>query len=161
MPEIPRSLIVFESEHWTLNHRIGCALPGYLILMARAQASDLSSLSKKALEGLGPLLAAAQQALREILKPDHLYVGRFGHTAGHSIHFHLIPVCGWLKEYFRADVRYDAVRRLGPRCDASETDGAEMTLYVWREFCESANPPKISGPPIDEVVKQLRALLAQ
>ena len=161
MTEIPRSLIVFESEHWTLNHRVDCALPGYLMLAARAPASDLSSLPQKALDELGPLLAAAQRALTAVLKPDHLYVGRFGHTSGYAIHFHLLPICGWVKERFVADERYDAVRRLDPRTDAGDTDGAEMTLYVWREFCESKNPPEASGPSIDTVVQQLRALLVQ
>jgi hypothetical protein len=66
-----------------------------------------------------------------------------------------------VKERFLADVRYDAVRRLGPRSDPNETDGAEMTLYVWREFCESKNPPEVAGPSIDDVVHHLRVLLGQ
>lgn len=160
MAEVPRRLIIFESEHWTLSHRIDCALPGYLMLGVRAPVSELSSLSQKALEDLGPLLAAAQRALTAILQPDHFYIGRFGHDRGYSIHFHLIPICGWVKERFRADARYDAVRRLGRRSDPEETDGAEMTLYVWREFCESANPPEVVGLSIEDVVTRLRELLA-
>jgi diadenosine tetraphosphate (Ap4A) HIT family hydrolase len=161
MVEVPRRLIIFQSEHWTLNHRIDCALPGYLMLGARAPVSELSSLSQKALEELGPLLAAAQRALTAILRPDHFYVGRYGHSHGYSIHFHLIPICGWAKERFRADIRYDAVRRLGARSDSNQTDGAEMTLYVWREFCESTNPPEVAGPRVEEVVERLRKLLAR
>jgi diadenosine tetraphosphate (Ap4A) HIT family hydrolase len=160
MAEVPRRLIIFESEYWTLNHRIDCALPGYLMLGARAPVSELASLPEKALEELGSRLAAAQRALTAILRPDHFYVGRFGHSAGYSIHFHLIPICGWVKERFRADARYDAVRRLGPRSDPEETDGAEMTLYVWREFCESENPPEVVGLSIEDVVTRLRQLLA-
>jgi hypothetical protein len=36
------------------------------------------------------------------------------------------------------------------------TDGAELTLYVWREFCESPDPPPISGPSVEDVVEMLR-----
>jgi diadenosine tetraphosphate (Ap4A) HIT family hydrolase len=153
-------LFVFESEHWSLGHRRDCALPGYLILSARVPMNDLSSLPPEALRELGQILATAQQALATVLNPDHFYIGRFGHDANHPIHFHLIPICGWLKERFFADPRYDAVRQLGSRFDATGTDGAEMTLYVWREFCERPDPPAVSGPQIDDVVKQLRSLIA-
>ncbi len=160
MGEVPRRLIIFQSEHWTLNHRIDCALPGYLMLGARASVSELALLPAKALAELGPVLAAAQRALTEILQPDHFYVGRFGHDRGYSIHFHLIPICRWVKERFLTDARYDAVRRLASCSDPGETDGAEMTLYVWREFCESANPPEVVGLSIEDVVTRLRELLA-
>jgi hypothetical protein len=40
-----------------------------------------------------------------------------------------------------------------------ETDGAELTLYVWREFCENPNPPPISGPPIRELVSPARLFM--
>jgi hypothetical protein len=41
-----------------------------------------------------------------------------------------------------------------------ETDGAELTLYVWREFCENPLPPPISGPPIHEVIACLKVLMS-
>jgi hypothetical protein len=44
--------------------------------------------------------------------------------------------------------------------DADEADGAELTLYVWREFCESPVPPPISGPSVHEVVERLKVLMA-
>lgn len=37
------------------------------------------------------------------------------------------------------------------------TDGAELTLFVWREFGESLTPPPIQGPGIEPVIEQLRA----
>jgi hypothetical protein len=43
--------------------------------------------------------------------------------------------------------------------DDDETDGAELTLYIWREFCESPTPPAIPRPSIDEVVERLKALM--
>ena len=134
-------------------------MPGYLILSARLSAQTLVGLPQKALEELGPLLASAQQAITEVLNPDHFYVGRFGHDTSHTIHFHLIPICGWLKERFVADRRYDAVRALGPRLDPTQTDGAELTLYVWREFCERQDPPAASSPQVGDVVRRLRLLM--
>jgi hypothetical protein len=41
-----------------------------------------------------------------------------------------------------------------------ETDGGELTLYVWREFCENPVPPRVFGPPIPDVIARLKALLS-
>ncbi|SCB28740.1 hypothetical protein GA0061100_106446 [Rhizobium hainanense] len=38
----------------------------------------------------------------------------------------------------------------------TETDGAELTLFVWREFCECLQPPPIEGPTVPEAIALLR-----
>jgi hypothetical protein len=43
--------------------------------------------------------------------------------------------------------------------DADETDGAELTLYVWREFCDSPAPPPISAPSVHEIIERLKVLM--
>jgi diadenosine tetraphosphate (Ap4A) HIT family hydrolase len=162
--EPPRHLVILQTEDWVLNHRVDSALPGYLILGARTPTNDLSRLRPEALAQLGMLLARTQRALAAILKPRHLYIGRYGQTGGHSIHFHIMPVCEWVRESFFSDPRYrvlDDFDRHPIGADVTdETDGAELTLYIWREFCENPIPPKISGPPIHEVVERLKVCLA-
>jgi diadenosine tetraphosphate (Ap4A) HIT family hydrolase len=158
----PKHLVILETEDWVLNHRVDSALPGYLMLGARAPTNDLTLLCPEALAQLGTPLANAQKALTTLLKPQHLYIGRYGHTAGYALHFHLIPIGGWVRQLFFNDPRYRVLRNLRLRSavfDADETDGAELTLYVWREFCESPAPPPISGPSVHEVVEQLKALM--
>ena len=160
--EPAKHLVILQTEGWVLSHRVDTALPGYLMLGARMPTNDLSRLCPEALAQLGTLLAGAQKALTAILNPEHFYIGRFGHTAGHALHFHLIPICGWLRQRFFTDPRYDMLKNLHSRAlhaEDDETDGAELTLYVWREFCESPNPPPIPGPSIDEVVERLKALM--
>jgi diadenosine tetraphosphate (Ap4A) HIT family hydrolase len=157
-----KHLVILQTEDWVLNHRVDSALPGYLVLGARMPTNDLSVLRPEALAQLGTLLANAQKALNTVLKPKHLYIGRYGHMAGHAIHFHLIPICGWVRQLFFDDPRYRVLRTLSRDSDALDadgTDGAELTLYVWREFCESPIPPPISGPSIHEVVERLKALM--
>jgi len=95
--EPPKHLVILQTEDWVLNHRVDTALQGYLMLGTRMPTNDLSLLRSEALVQLGTLLANAQKALTAILKPEHLYIGRFGHTAGHPLHFHLIPICGWVR----------------------------------------------------------------
>jgi diadenosine tetraphosphate (Ap4A) HIT family hydrolase len=160
--EPAKHLVILQTEDWVLNHRVDSALPGYLVLGARMPTNDLSLLRPEALTQLGTLLANAQRALNTLLKPQHLYIGRYGHTAGHAIHFHLIPICGWVRQLFFDDPRYRVLSTLSRHSralDADETDGAELTLYIWREFCESAAPPPISGPSVHEVVERLKVLM--
>jgi diadenosine tetraphosphate (Ap4A) HIT family hydrolase len=151
--------IILETEHWLVSHRADSALPGYLILGARQATDELHRLPESALAELGMLLAKLQQALQAVLDPEHLYVGRYGHTSGHAFHFHIIPICGWVKQRFFADPRYRALQGL-QHSPAGDTDGAELTLYVWREFCESPDPPPIPDPSVEEVVEMLRRFVA-
>jgi diadenosine tetraphosphate (Ap4A) HIT family hydrolase len=157
-----KHLVILQTEDWVLNHRVDSALPGYLVLGARMPTNDLSLLRPEALAQLGTLLANAQKALNALLRPEHLYIGRYGHTAGHALHFHLMPICRWVKQLFFDNPRYRALRAISRHSgalDAEETDGAELTLYVWREFCESPDPPPISGPSVHEVVERLKVLM--
>lgn len=162
--EPPQHLVILQTEHWLLNHRVDSALPGYLMLGARTPTNDLSRMRPEALAELGMLLASAQKALDEILAPRHLYIGRYGHMAGHSLHFHIIPVCEWVRQGFFSDPRYRVLQALSRHSTAAgatdETDGGELTLYVWREFCENPVPPKVGGPPVAEVVERLKACLS-
>ena len=151
----PAHLVVGETEHWLVNHRVDAALPGYLMVASRAEADCLSDLSDAALAELGPLLARLERELRARLAPEHVYVGRYGHAAGHSWHFHLIPVCAWVKRLHEEDARY---RVFDPLYTGKSTvpDGAALTFYIWREFCERATPPPIEGPSVAAVVAALR-----
>jgi diadenosine tetraphosphate (Ap4A) HIT family hydrolase len=131
----PEHLIVTETDDWILNHRVDSALPGYLMLEARAPMSSLAGLSQQALSQLGVLLAKAQGALEAVLAPKHLSIGRYGHSAGYALHFHIVPVCDWVIRGFFADPRHRSLQSLQTD-PGGGTDGAELTLYIWREFCE-------------------------
>lgn len=157
---IPYRFRILETEHWLLNHRMDCALPGYLMLGSANPADDLSDLPNEALISLGPLLERAQRLMQSKLRPARIYTGRFGHTAGYPIHFHLIPIYTWVETLFWSDPRYRALEAFGENGKANETDGAELTLYVWREFCESRKPPPVEGPAVEEVVTILRSALS-
>jgi len=161
IPQVPERLRILQTDNWSLNHRVDSALPGYLILGARVATAELWQMPKGALAELGTLLARAQHALSAVLQPEHLYIGRYGHTPGLALHFHLIPVCSWVKESFFSDPRYRVLQGLSEASSSHETDGAELTLYVWREFCESSSPPAISGPSVEEVIERLRAFMAE
>ena len=155
--EIPRQFKIYETEHWLINHRIDSALPGYLMVSSTEFVHELIELSEDALSSLGPLLAKTQDVMRSLLLPGRVYIGRYGHTSGNTFHFHLIPIYDWVEELFWQDARYRALEKLAESSGASATDGAELTLFVWREFCERSAPPTIKGPSVLQTIEMLKA----
>ncbi|NKL24200.1 HIT family protein [Rhizobium leguminosarum] len=154
--EIPGRFYVAETNGWLVSHRINSALPGYLMVSSKADTNDLSELSEDALAELGPLLAAAQKVLRQELHAERVYIGRYGHSPGYPIHFHVIPIYYWVEELFWKDERYRLLETFAEGPGETPTDGAELTLFVWREFCERAEPPPIDGPTVSEAIELLR-----
>jgi diadenosine tetraphosphate (Ap4A) HIT family hydrolase len=147
---------IYETDYWLINHRLDSALPGYLMLGSKLPISDLSDVPDDALATLGPLLAKAQRAMKSALHPDRIYIGRYGHSRGYPVHFHLIPVYDWVEALFRRDERYRVLQQFAETGGDVTPDGAELTLFIWREFCERINPPPIAGPAIDETIAMLR-----
>ncbi|WP_223590326.1 HIT family protein [Pseudomonas sp. A-R-19] len=156
--EIAPQFIIHETDHWIINHHLASALPGYLMLATKIHTSSLAELSSAALAELGVLLARTQQAIEQQLLPKRLYIGRFGHDPGWPIHFHFIPVYDWVEDLFWNDARYRQLETFAYAENAlSSTDGAELTLFIWREFAENPTPPKTQGPSIGEVIQSLRS----
>lgn len=152
---------VLETAHWLVNHRVNSALPGYLMIGSRAPASQLSELSAEALSELGLLMAKTEAVLRQDFKARRVYAGRYGHTPGHTPHFHIIPIYDWVEKLFWQDQRYRLLETFAEGPGETATDGAEMTLFVWREFCERRNPPPVEGPSVEEAITRLRSAMAR
>lgn len=152
----PGDLFVSETEHWLVSHRDDSALPGYLIVSAKKSVSELCLLSEAALVELGPLLSKMQKTLRDVLHPMRVYIGRYGHSPGYPIHFHLIPIYDWVEQQFWNDTRYRIFENFRNANSGDGADGAELTLFVWREFCERPDPPDIQGCSVFEAIQLLR-----
>lgn len=148
--------LIYETRHWRLTHRADSALPGYLVLGAKEPSDWLAELPADALSILGPLLAAAQSAIVRLFRPTRVYVGRYGHSPGHPFHFHLIPVYPFVEDLFWNDRRYRVLQAFSEPVQEGATDGAELTFFIWREFCERREPPEIVGPTVDQACEMLR-----
>lgn len=160
--KIPSSHVIHQTEHWLLNHHLASALPGYLMLGSKQPVGSLADLPEAALAEMGGLMAKVQRILEQTLQPKWLYIGRFGHSPGFPIHFHFIPVYAWVEELFWADERYCTLSQFAHIEDAAtQTDGAELTLFVWREFGEAPVPPAVQGPSIGQVIELLRGRFIQ
>lgn len=152
--------ILFETEHWIVHQRPDSLLPGYLLMFAKQKTTHLWELPSKALEEMGSHLAGVQKLVMEVLKPQFLYIGRYGHMKGPSFHFHFIPIYDWVVQGFLKDDRYRSLKQFQYRNDGvffdRQFDASELQLYVWREFCENLKPLKICGPSIKEAIKLLQ-----
>ncbi|AKS09530.1 HIT family protein [Pseudomonas trivialis] len=155
--QIDPAYVLHQTEHWRLNHHMASALPGYLMLGAKAPIHSLADMPEAALAELGGLLAKTQRVMEAQLKPKWLYISRYGHMPGFPLHFHFIPVYDWVEEAFWRDERYRVLQGFGAQgLTQTATDGAELTLFVWREFGESATPPQVQGESIHPVIARLR-----
>ena len=144
----PEEMIVHETAHWRVNHRVGCLVPGYLMVGAKSpDAIELSDLTVAAQREIGSILAQATRILRADLGAERVYVGRYGHDAGYTVHFHVIPVYPWIVSAFHADSRYES----GPN-----PDGANLTLFIWREYCETSSPRPCPAPSVAEAIGTIR-----
>lgn len=154
--EIPQQFHVHETGEWLVNHRMNSALPGYLMIGSKKFTTEMSSLPEGALLELGPLLAKAQQALEKELGAKRVYIGRYGHEPGFSLHFHIIPIFDWVERLFLRDTRYRALEAFSDPNIEPSPDGAELTFFVWREFCERVDPPQVEGPSVEEAIAVLK-----
>ncbi|MGI8397486.1 HIT family protein [Agrobacterium deltaense] len=153
--DIPPHLHITRNAHWSVNHRVNSALPGYLIIASAKVTNDLSDLSVEALSSMGRVFAVVQRALT-MLGAHRVYLSRYGHSPGYPIHFHAIPIYKWVEDLFWTDHRYRALQQFAYGPGATQTDGAELTLFVWREFCERSDSPSAEGPSVAEAVATLR-----
>ena len=154
---IDPAFILHQTEHWQLNHDLASKLPGYLMLGAKVPVDSLADMPEAALAEMGGLLANIQRVMQAQLQPKWLYISRYGHMPGFPLHFHFIPVYDWVERAFWQDERYRSLYAFGTPPLEPMTDGAELTLFVWREFGESLTPPQVHGPGVAQVIEQLRA----
>ncbi|MGO4352466.1 HIT family protein [Rhizobium sp. RAF36] len=153
---IPPQYLIGQTPGWRVNHRINSALPGYVIISSIADTNSLADLPAEALASMGTVFAKVQHALSDVLGAERVYIGRYGHSPGYPIHFHAIPIYRWVEELFWKDDRYRMLERFSHGPGETPTDGAELTLFVWREFCERPDPPPVKGPSVTESISMLR-----
>ncbi len=152
----PPEMIIAETEHWRVNHRIDTTLPGYLVVGAiDPLATDWDRLSQPALAEFGSVLARATTAIRECLHAERVYVARYGHTPGFNLHLHLIPCYPWMEEFLCRQELCRAWKQLYAHDSKDWPDGPEMTLLIMQEYCELRHTPPV-GPSVQEAITLLR-----
>ena len=100
IPSLPEWDRAYVTEYWRLAHAWS-ALEGWLVLIPRRHVQALDELTDPEAAEIGPLLAAATAALRELVACEKTYVMLFAEQEGHEhLHFHVVPrMRGFEKEH--------------------------------------------------------------
>ncbi|WP_426576958.1 hypothetical protein ACP179_22255 [Xenorhabdus stockiae] len=154
--KIPNEKIILKTNNWIVNHRIDSSLPGYVILQSSHNHMNLCDLSNKAIQEMGILMGYIEKTLKKFIFPKYIYIGRYGHTPNTPFHFHFIPVSQWILNLFWSDERYRILGDFGKSSESHLTDGAELTFFIWREFCEKEISPPVQGISVDEIIAALK-----
>jgi len=141
-------LIIFAHAHWVVSHRADSRWPGYLIISARAQRSDLSDLDDDALSALGGVLRETEMLLRRAFAPHKVLFAKLGFTPGLACHVHAVPVTAALLAEIASHPGY-----------ADEPDGNDALLFVSRVYCERGLDTRQSRQ-LTATVEMLRGIRA-
>lgn len=83
---------VWLGDHWRVAHAIGCALPGWLVVLPRRHTTTIAEHSHAEAVELGELLVATSRALQQVTGCQKTYVAQFAEATGFAhTHFHVIP----------------------------------------------------------------------
>lgn len=114
------ALVVFETGSFVVSQAGGTRLPGYLIVEDRRGRTRLSDLAADERAELFDLLAMSELVVREAVRPERVYVLRFGDEV-ERIHFHVVPRTKELAAVYAADVG-----------DEPPWRGARLMDWLWR-----------------------------
>src|SRR5262249_28586456 len=123
----------------------------------KEQASELAHLSKSALSEMGVVLGMVTGTLQKLFQPEHIHTCRFGHDLHHTVHFHVIPIYGWLRQAYDRIAQEGGTKVRYPKF----TDGASLTLFVSEEFRNGRTPCEIPPPNISDAISALRKALSK
>ncbi len=140
---ISPEFVIFEDEHWIVNHRIDSAYAGYLMVASKSKATELTDLCSDALQGLGLVLAKVQMLLNATFLPYKVVFSKLGFSKGFNCHFHAVPVSESVIEEVRQHYNYTD----------EEPDGLDVMLFINREYCENQDPKVVQSVVSRSVAK--------
>ncbi|HLF78685.1 MAG TPA: HIT family protein [Dehalococcoidia bacterium] len=99
--------IIYQSEHWLVDHHFGAIMKGFLIIKSRRHCEHVAQLTPDELTDFGRVVGLTSKALTEVMSPAKVYVCSWGESATH-VHWCLIP-----------------------RSDDMPANGIEVTTNLW------------------------------
>jgi len=122
---------LLQGEHWQININLRYGVTGYLFVTSTGGCSDSFS-------ALPPEACSAVEA---VLRPVKVLTGKFGMVPKVPLHFHVLPLLGWILQAFQAAPAYHALQAQNPEGTPVAPDAAELIAFVWRAFCFTGRSP--------------------
>jgi diadenosine tetraphosphate (Ap4A) HIT family hydrolase len=92
LDELPPHELIAVDDHWRVAHAVGCALPGWLVLLPRRHVLAVADLTDAEAAGLGTWQVRLSRALHAVTGCAKTYVVQFAEAARFShVHFHVVP----------------------------------------------------------------------
>lgn len=108
----PPGGIILQTKYWSCDHAYDIPLPGFLFLKTNRHVESIASLNENEANEFGSVLLKITKAMDKILRPERIYVLRYGEVIRH-VHFWLLPRtkevmknCGKGPESVRAIIDY-------------------------------------------------------
>ena len=111
--------LIHESRHFTIRQASDTRVPGHLIVASRAECTSLDGFTPDQAADLMRCLVRAETLLQELLRPERIYVLKFGEAVP-QIHFHVFPRTARLLRAYLAEVE-----------DREPYSGARIMDWVW------------------------------
>jgi diadenosine tetraphosphate (Ap4A) HIT family hydrolase len=103
---------IWWDGRWRVAHAIGCALPGWVVVLPARHVLSMDELTPEEAAGLGPLLTAASRAVVEVTGCAKVYLAMFAEREEfRHLHVHLIPRQPDLVQELRGPRVFDYLKR--------------------------------------------------
>ena len=111
--------LIHESRHFTTSQASDTRVPGHLIVASRSVCTALDDFTPEQVGDLMQCLVRAETLLQELLRPERIYVLKFGEAVP-QMHFHVFPRTARLLQAYLAEV-----------VDREPYSGARIMDWVW------------------------------
>ena len=87
----PPGGVIFENEHWLVDHAVNPApLRGLLLIKTKRHVEDIADLTLAENASLSEAMGRTTKALRDVIAPERVYVASLGDTGVH-VEWLLVP----------------------------------------------------------------------
>jgi diadenosine tetraphosphate (Ap4A) HIT family hydrolase len=136
-------MTVFEHPKFRVTPCDDAGIPGYLILHPAEQREWLFDAGAEQLQAIGPALAFAAKAVREVTGAERVYYALFAEL-NRNAHFHVFPRTPELEEQWRAE-----------NPDAPYCDGAQVLPWARAKFTDHSAFPE-RQPTLEKIAAWMK-----
>lgn len=87
----PPGGVIFENEHWLVDHALSPrTLRGLLLIKTKRHVEDVADLTLAEMASLGEAMSRTTKAVRDVVAPERVYVISFGEGTRH-VHWIVLP----------------------------------------------------------------------
>lgn len=110
---------IWQSEHFKLSQSYDFHLPGYMFVECLSGARALNHFNSAESEGLTSVLKLAEHLLHLLVRPERIYILKFGESDD-RVHFHIVPRTRELLKSYLDECK-----------DNPPYNGALITAWLW------------------------------